>query len=576
MYNKLFFNVSTSIPPYELIIVGEFPNARYFSIGLYDNHSAITQNLSDVEVVPLTSTYTNPFQPGVAFVNGQKYAVPIKLGGSPGTQEPGCMMTGFNVDVNAMDGTQRHPYMNWNLDPGFFKANPGVPDHEVDTPTHSDPNPAGVIIIRNYLSLTKFTSATLPHVIVRDLASGCAYPASMVNTMGIVTTGSSTGNAWLNQKQVQNHNLFANWQPTDCWGIIPTSKIQWIRGDEYTPGANPDASYLFAYTPAGLPQTLASAGEVMRLRFQVPTTPPTPCTNGCSRSGGEQMRYLSVSFQVSGGGTLASLPDSCPVNSLAPCTPLVQDANGFVTLIVGTGVTQPSWVTAANGYTWVDLTKSTTANYTGLNEVAIRDILPASGFSCGGELVPYKDGQATTAGAGLMGLYAPVIDYPVSTSLPQTASELSGTNTCAIYPSGPPQVSPTCGVAPAKVPTIGAMTTQCAAPGCTEVVVQPQPPLSILSLNGMGGFGTFPLGLPYTGNSDFIQITDNTQSWSAGHTGDACTVQIGEWSDTAISLVANVNQNGVCPMAAGDSLTVTVWNPQNTQSAASLTVTVQP
>ena len=88
-----------------------------------------------------------------------------------------------------------------------------------------------------------------------------------------------------------------------------------------------------------------------------------------------------------------------------------------------------------------------------------------------------------------------------------------------------------------------------------------------------GGFGSFPLGLPYSGNSNFIRITDATQNWSAGYTGDPCTLQVGEWSDTAISVIANVNQNGMCPLAAGDQLTVTVWNPQTLNSASS-TVTV--
>jgi len=173
------------------------------------------------------------------------------------------------------------------------------------------------------LNLVPYTNATLPHIIVRDVASGCAYPASMVKTMNIVATNATTGNPWLDQKPVQNHNLYANWQPTDCWINLPPtqSEIQWIRGDEYAPGANPDAAYLYAFTPSGLPQTLASANEVMRLRFQVPTTPPTPCTNGCSRSGNEQMRYLSVSFQATGGGTLASLPDTCPVNASGQTSP---------------------------------------------------------------------------------------------------------------------------------------------------------------------------------------------------------------------------------------------------------------
>jgi hypothetical protein len=122
-----------------------------------------------------------------------------------------------------------------------------------------------------------------------------------------------------------------------------------------------------------------------------------------------------------------------------------------------------------------------------------------------------------------------------------------------------------------------ALTTQCNRaptsfnPGCTEVVVQPSPPISITG----AGFGSFPLGLPYTGNSTFLQITDPTQGWSAGYTGNPCTVTIGEWSDNLISLIANVNQNGACPMAASDTLNVTVWNPQTPSSTATWPVTVQ-
>jgi hypothetical protein len=40
-------------------------------------------------------------------------------------------------------------------------------------------------------------------------------------------------------------------------------------------------------------------------------------------------------------------------------------------------------------------------------------------------------------------------------------------------------------------------------------------------------------------------------------------VSISSWAANLIELVANVNQNGLCPMAANDSLTVTVWNPQS-------------
>jgi uncharacterized repeat protein (TIGR03803 family) len=126
-YNKIYFQLNPDIPPYQLVILGEFPNARYFSISINDDHSAVSQHLTDVDIVPLTSGDINPYQPGVAFVSGQQYAVPVNLGGTPGALEPGCTTNGTNFDVNAMDGTQRHPFMNWNFDTAFFHANPTMP-----------------------------------------------------------------------------------------------------------------------------------------------------------------------------------------------------------------------------------------------------------------------------------------------------------------------------------------------------------------------------------------------------------------------------------------------------------------
>jgi hypothetical protein len=572
VYNKMYFNINPDISPYELVILGGFPNARYFSIAFYDNHSAITQSVSDLNVVPLTSSDINPFQPGAAFVSGQRYGTAIHLGGTPGAQQLGCMMTGYNVESNVLDGTQRHPYNNWNLDAAFMQ--PGTyPLHDIDTATHSNPNTSGAIMIRSYLDLTVPSKTTQPHVIVRDVASGCAYPAAYVmSTMNVITTDSATGDTWQDQQQVQEHNTYANWESTNCWGTIRSSQMQWQRGEDYTPGANPDAAYLLAYVPAGLPQTVFNAGEVMRFRFRVPDTPPTPCVNGCSRTGNEQMRYLSISFEVPGGSTLASLPDRCPANPVRPCTPLVQDPNGYVTLVVGTGVAQPSWVTAVNGYTWLDLSQ-TGPNYMQLNEIAIRNILPGSSFNCAAQFAPYKVGQATTEGSGLMGVYAPVIDYPVASSLPTSASPVAGPDACASYPVGPPEVTtherPQCGVLLPPPVEVTAVTTQCAKPGCNQVVAQSNPPISILG----NGFGSFPLGLPYSGDSNFLEIKDETQNWSAGYTGDACMVTIGEWSDAMISLVANVNHNSQCPMVAGDQLAVMVWDPQ-TLSSAGITVTV--
>jgi hypothetical protein len=55
IYNQAFYKVD---PPYQLIIVGVFPNARYFSITVYDDHQAVSQNIPDTNVVEFSRHYT--------------------------------------------------------------------------------------------------------------------------------------------------------------------------------------------------------------------------------------------------------------------------------------------------------------------------------------------------------------------------------------------------------------------------------------------------------------------------------------------------------------------------------------
>lgn len=558
LYNQIFYKVD---PRYQLIILGTFPNARYFSVTVYDDHQAVSQNITDASIVPLTSQFINPYQPGVVFVSGQQYAMPVNFGGTPGTPQNGCLMNGYNVDVNVMDATQRHSGMDWNSDAGLFVKYPRFASHVVDTPQHTNPNTAGVILIRNFIDLTPQSYNTSPHIIVRDVASGCAVPAAYaLNTLQIVTPSASTGTSWLVRSQSQAHIFYEDtYLPKLCFGPGPQNGLTWLRQTQFVPGANPDSSYIDATVPPGLPANLATAGEVMRIRFRLPTTPPTPCTNGCSRSGNEQMRYLSLSFQSPGGLTLTSLADSA----------FVQDPNGYVTLIVGTGAAIPSWINAANGYTFLDLTPLPT--YQQLNLLALRNILPAGTFNCAGQYVPYRMLEHTPAG-GLMGEFLPVIDYPVASNLPQVAAPLTQANSCGVFPNGQPGVVPYCGVFNPPPPGIGSVVTECPALGCNQFVAQPKPPITITG----GGFGNFPLGIPFTGNSQYFQIVDTTQSWTAGHTTSPCTVSINAWASNRIQLVANVNQAGPCPLAAGDQLTFKVWNPQTMVVSPTFSVTVAP
>lgn len=553
VYYKMYFKVD---PHYQLILVANFPNSRYFAVTAYDDHSAISQSIMDQDIVPLTSEYLNPYLPGQSYVSGQKYAVPVNFGGVPGNLENGCRMSGYNVGVNALDGTLRHQGMNWNSDPKVFKKYPNFPYHVVDTPRHTNPSKAGILMLRSYMDIT--SSQYQPYVIVRDVASGCAYPSwYVVQTLGIVTHDGSLGDTWLDSSQSQAHQAYdLNYLPQFCYAVDPNNQVSWARDPEYVALINPDSSYTNTSLPAQIAQTLAGSGEVMRIRFRAPVTPPTPCVSGCSRTGTEQLRYMSLSFEGAQSHTLASLADSN----------LVKDPNGYVTIIAGTGAQVPSWITAANGYTLLDLTG--VQGYQELCWLFLRHILPASTFTCSGEIVPFNTCEHTPGG-GLMGEYLPVVDYPLAATLPRTASPLTQKNSCAIFPDGQPGAQPNCRVVASAAITVTNVTTQCEAPDCTGVVAQQQMPLTITG----NGFGVFPKGLPFIGVSKYLQIIDWSKGWSAGFPGDSCTVNIDYWTPLMITLAMS-SQDTACPVVAGDQLSVTVWNPQS-QAATTFSVTAE-
>jgi streptogramin lyase len=542
--NDTFWKFTYAVNPrYQIILLGNFPNARYFSVAAYDEHSLISQSLLDKDIVPLTPTYVNPYQTGVPYAPGQQYAVAVNFGGTPNAVQAGCRMDGYNVSVNSLDATQRHQGLNWNIDPAFFEPSPPPPFHIVDTPQHTNPTPAGYVQVRAYVDINPADPATAPSIMVRDVASGCAYPAAYVlETLRAVSTEQPSR---LDMVQYQTHQTYSQFLPSFCYGTDPRNSVSWSRNREGGAGPNPYSVYLNANLPANLASTLAAAGKVMRLRLRVPSAPPTPCTTGCSRSGNESVRYLSISFDTEGfpGTTFSTVADFN----------FTQDTNGYATLIVGTGAKIPSWITPASGYTFLDLTS--VPDYQGLGSLDLREILPSSTFACSAQNVPYKTTAYTPAG-GLMGDYLPVVDYPVAASLPRVASALVGPNSCGVFPVGLPAVSPSCGVVSPNAPAVASVPAS--LPGEPPIPVQPAPAIAISGK----GFGLLPQGLPYTGTSNYLRITDYTQNWSAGYSGSPCNVSISNWADNTIELVANVNEGGPCPLAAGDQMGISVWNPQ--------------
>jgi len=75
------------------------------------------------------------------------------------------------------------------------------------------------------------------------------------------------------------------------------------------------------------------------------------------------------------------------------------------------------------------------------------------------------------------------------------------------------------------------------------------------------GFGT---QTAYTGDSNYIELADNTGTWYAGQIGNTVTLAVSSWTDTQIviaGLDGNYNPSGHC-IRPGDQLTLSVWNAQ--------------
>jgi hypothetical protein len=416
-YDELFYTVT---PGYELVILGTFPNGRFMSATVYDEHIAITSSMLDQKILPLNSTMINPFAIGAVYHPNQQFGLTVGFGGTvTATPSPGCNASDTTIDQNFLDASQIHSGLTWT---GYPNLPPNFPAHQ------TGPNSAGIFLIRKYLDIAN----TPPEVvIVRSTVTGCAISAQQAVQMNIVKFNQTLSSTMLNQQQIAAHQEFSNQiEPLLCYQPDPNNGKQWFRSVDYIPLANMGASLDINLTAANL-QPLLGGQNFIRMRFPAPTTPNTPCAaGGCSLTGNEDLRYYSVSFL--GPSTPFGKPTLTSLNGSA----FVQDPDGNVTLVVGLGAVPPSTVTAANYYNYFDFT--TVTNYASVSRIEIRHLLPNVMFSCSNANVPHFTMEYNPMG-GFMGPFVATVDFPTGSSLtvppPPPATR---PNSCLLTPP-PPQ-----------------------------------------------------------------------------------------------------------------------------------------
>jgi hypothetical protein len=413
----------------ELLLLGEYPRARHFSITLYDEHGAIIDTLHDAQIKPFKPSDQNPFVPGSpAGVEDMLYVVRVRLGeGFAESPIPGCGFPDGDTTSNVLDGRLRHTGGS-RYSPAQSGFSATLPDGRVIEHDDTTPNKGVYLVVRRYLEDesggTGAYDRTTPLVYFRNSLNGCAFDLWKLVGQPQPSPGARLpASLWysfltaMDLPQVEGHIQHTEDIPASTpYGLDPENKVAWYGGNEYTPIANAQTGYLVAKIPAiSRPPDLNAQNRVMRLRMRMPRT---PCSERvCALTGDEEVRYWSLSLAEGEHTVVHTISD----------LDVIADQFGYATVIVTFGTPLPEHVNADNGYSVVQLPVSDAERLT------LRNLLSAPSFPCKIENVPFKTNEHHDNG-GYLGQYVPTVDFPFANLLPQRALPYVVPNSCGLPP----------------------------------------------------------------------------------------------------------------------------------------------
>jgi hypothetical protein len=337
-YPGHYFKVDPSL---EMVIQGEYPHCRYFSLVAYDAANLAIAALHDSEIAPDPGS-VNPFLPGADWNASQRrYTVIVRFTPPPAGEGPAVVRGGQAARGNIV-------YAGLQAD--------------------GKPNPAGLLAYRRYLPSQGYDvkgGVPMPLVYYRRVADGTLVkpmsPArERMKTYGLILPELRKALAELKSAKQKLKS-----EPTPA-GL--DQALVWRRSPQAF-AENPETVYLVA-------RVKPEPGQVLVLRWKAPTFPDT--FHGRGLTGREDVRYWSMCFASARTITKFSLADA----------EAVIGADGYVNFVVGFGAKRPARATAENGYTWVDL-KGKPISY-----LLYRNMVPSSDFHHLANQVPA--GEAVT------------------------------------------------------------------------------------------------------------------------------------------------------------------------------------
>ena len=149
------------------------------------------------------------------------------------------------------------------------------------------------------------------------------------------------------------------------------------------------------------------------------------------------------------------------------------------------------------------------------------------------------------------------INLTTSTTISTTKS-----TTPVIIAVQPPTTSVYVNTVSAPYATTNSTTPTPETPIITDISKISATPTQTITVKGHG-FGNLN---PYNGNSKYIEISDVTQGWDAGHsasngeTANGVLLNITQWTDSQILISGFTGKYGNFSLHVGDNLLIKVWN----------------
>ena len=449
----------------ELFIFGEYANARTLNFSFYDNHSVVTDKLMDIDIEPISASYSNPFQTiytedrfDFSPDRPNYYAIKIKLGDDYTDEDladPACSFSNYNVDLNRVDGTLRHGIeQRWELTDGA-----GHWIREFEAGHDPGPNLGGQVGLRRYGDRTVPSGTThfyKPLIFLRETTTGCPIPFRAPREGGgyselllphqVVTNEAFSADipGALNQEYRLRHNAHSKLWDGYYYTAIPggggapapvldpyNKPVFWAGEKPYAVAMNPFVGYVKArffadWIPAHNEEyTNPVLGDpiVLVMHVKLPTVPGYPCEapspEGCPGAVGTDLRYWSMTFNSESGEGVYTLSREQ--------VPVIDEGSNVATLIFSFqdtgGEASPRPEGLSPRFNWFHVP----SEYRGddpeapfnITSIAIRTQRNDEGdlFSCSACNVPRGFGEHTPegvvgnhSGGGFMGDYIPQTD----------------------------------------------------------------------------------------------------------------------------------------------------------------------